>query len=228
VTGDPLRGLLAVFFDLDGTLVDSTELILSSHEHALRRHLDGRCPDRRALVRNIGRPLAAGLLEYARAAGCADPAGVAAAMLETYRACQREAEPRLMRVVPGIRAVVMALGTRGYRLGVVTSKSEAVARPALERYGLTPLLPITVFLEDTTRHKPDAAPLLEAARRGGFDPGGAAYVGDSTHDMEAGRAAGMTTIAALWGPFDREDLLRLSPDALAERPEDLLRLLPGP
>ncbi len=111
-------------------------------------------------------------------------------------------------------------------LGVVTSKMQATARLALEMYELQDLLPLGVYHDDTDRHKPDPAPLIEAMRRGGLAPRETAYVGDSIHDMAAGRAAGVRNVAALWGPFDRADLQLELPDALVAAPEDLPHLFP--
>jgi pyrophosphatase PpaX len=51
------------------------------------------------------------------------------------------------------------------------------------------------------------------------------FVGDSIYDIEAGNAAGVTTIAALWGPFTREDLMASRPSRFLQRISDLPRLL---
>jgi pyrophosphatase PpaX len=220
-------GVRAVLFDLDGTLIDSTELILASHEYTFQRHLAGRCPDRPTLVRTMGRSLFGALEDIAAGAGAADPAATAREMIETYRAFQRVHEVRLMKPVPGMNDVLADLAARGYIVGMVTSKTEVPARRSLEWYGLGPLLSVSVFHDDTERHKPLPDPLIEAARRGGFNVDDAVYVGDSTHDMLAGRAAGMKTIAALWGPYTRADLDETSPDAFADTPAELLGLLPS-
>ncbi|MFB3853976.1 MAG: HAD family hydrolase [Vicinamibacterales bacterium] len=216
------RGIRAVFFDLDGTLVDSTELILSSHEHTQRYHFN-RTMDRRTLVRDMGRSLAETMHDYAVEFGCVDPAAAAAEMLATYRHYQRFAEERLMRPFPSVNEVLSILRGQGIATGVVTSKVAAVARPALARYGLAPLLDVGIFHDDTAEHKPHPAPLLEAAGRAKVRPDRAVYVGDSTHDLVAGRAAGMKTIAALWGPYERADLEEAGADWYADAPLDVLR-----
>jgi pyrophosphatase PpaX len=148
-------------------------------------------------------------------------------MVGTYRAFQHEHHDRMVTAYVGVRDMLAMLRGRGYVLGVVTSKARNGARRELAQFGLTDLLDVAVFLEDTERHKPEPDPLLEAARRGGFEPGRALYVGDSIHDIAAGRAAGMKTAGALWGPFDRRDLEAAGPDVLVEAPQDLLGLLPG-
>jgi pyrophosphatase PpaX len=218
----------AVLFDLDGTLVNTVALILAAHDHTFARHLRGPWPARAAVIRNMGRPLEDAFCEYAAADDLPDPARAAPAMVATYRAFQFEHHDRLVTAYDGMRDAVAALRGRGYVLGVVTSKAAKGARREIEQFGFADLLSVAVFLEDTTRHKPEPEPLLEAARRGGFEPARAVYVGDSIHDIAAGRAAGMKTAGALWGPFDRLDLEAAGPDLLIKTPQDLLALLPGP
>lgn len=220
--------LEAILFDLDGTLVDTTELILSSHEHTLRRHLRGSWrPTRRELLFNLGRSLPETLRDYAAADEAANVAEAAEQMLQTYRDYQQANHDLLIRQFDGMKEALKALETRGYVLGLVTSKMESTARLAMDRYDLSGLLPLGVFHDDTVRHKPDPEPLLAAARKGNLQPGRTLYVGDSVHDVAAGKAAGMRTLAALWGPFERHDLELAEPDALAGSPQDLLDLLPG-
>ncbi len=222
-----LNDVDAVLFDLDGTLVNTIPLIFACYEHTLATHLPGFHPPRRVIVGNLGRSLDDILYDYAVAAGIPDPAPVAREMLQTYRSFQRENLDRLIQPYEGMREALETLHGRGLTLGLVTSKVEWAARLSYKRYGLDEFLSVLVFHDDTPRHKPDPEPLLFAASKAGIDPSRAAYVGDSIHDMAAGRAAGMTTIAALWGPSEREDLLQAGAHALAEKPLDLIDLLPG-
>jgi pyrophosphatase PpaX len=215
----------AVLFDLDGTLVDTIPLILACYQHTLATHLPGYDPGRKAVIANLGRSLDDILFDYAAEAGVADPGATSRAMLATYRGFQRENLNRLIRPYEGMRETLEGLRARGLTLGVVTSKVEWAARECYEYYGLGEFLPIGVFHDDTERHKPDPQPLLYAAAKGGLDPARTAYVGDSIHDMAAGKAAGMQTIAALWGPSEREDLARAGADELADRPGDLLTII---
>ncbi len=224
-----MRDVRAVLFDLDGTLVDTVELILCCHEHTLRAHFgeEGVLP-RREILRNLGRSLPETLLDYAVGRGVGDVASCAAAMLETYREFGRKHHERLIRPVEGMREVLEELRERGLLLGLVTSKARETARMALDQYDLGEYFPLAVYHDDTARHKPDPEPLLLALERGGLDAGSAVYVGDSVHDIIAGRAAGVRTVAALWGPFDRAELVAAGADALAGTPHDLLELLPAP
>lgn len=213
-----------LLFDLDGTLIDTTDLILQSFAHAFDAHLPGRLPSRRDLVASFGRSLPAALEEMAAAAGAADPRALAAEMLATYRDFQHLHHDTLIRAFDGIGETLSALRAEGYRLGVVTSKMQHFARHGMRLFDLERHFDVAVFHDDVTRHKPHPEPLLEAARRAAADPHSAVYIGDSTHDVVAGRAAGMITVAVLWGPFEREALDAVAPDYLVASPADLLDL----
>ncbi len=213
-----------VLFDLDGTLVDTTDLILQSFAYAFDVHLPGRLPSRSDLVSTFGRSLPAALEEMAALNGAADPRRLAGEMLETYREFQRLHHDTLIRPFDGIGDVLSSLEARGHRLGVVTSKMQHFARRGMRLFDLERHFDVAVFHDDVTRHKPDPEPLLEAARRAGIAPAAAVYVGDSTHDVVAGRAAGMTTVAVLWGPFEREVLEAVGPHFLVTTPAELAAL----
>src|SRR5207247_7040336 len=120
---------------------------------------------------------------------------------------------------------LVALKGDGHRLGLVTSKMEEFARRGLRLVGLESMLEVAVFHDDTTRHKPDPEPLLMAASRARVPASSVIYVGDSTHDIVAGRAAGMRTVAVLWGPFEADVLAAAGPDFTVATPADLPRLI---
>jgi pyrophosphatase PpaX len=220
-----LTSVDAVLFDLDGTLVDTIPLILACYEHTLATHLPGYEPGRRAIIGNLGRSLDDILFDYAAAAGVDDPAAMSRTMLHTYRTFQRATLTRLIQPYEGMRDALAGLRARGLTLGVVTSKVESAARECYDYYGLGEFLSVHVFHDDTERHKPDPQPLLHAASKGGLNVARTVYVGDSIHDMAAGKAAGMRTIGALWGPSGREELLRAGADELAVTPADLLEIV---
>jgi pyrophosphatase PpaX len=215
----------AVLFDLDGTMVDTIPLILACYDHTLATHLPGYHPGRRLIIANLGRSLDDILFDYASSGGAADPASMSQTMLHTYRSFQRANLTRLIRPYEGMRDALAGLRARGLTLGVVTSKAEWAARECYDYYGLGEFLSVHVFHGDTERHKPDPQPLLHAASKGGLDVARTVYVGDSIHDMAAGRAAGMRTIGALWGPSERDDLSQAGANELALTPPDLLEIV---
>jgi pyrophosphatase PpaX len=213
----------AVVFDLDGTLIDSIPLILESFRYTLAHHL-GDVPDDATLISGIGTPLRTQLGRY-----CADPA-VVEAMFVTYKTHNRAHHDALLRPFPEVAPAIAALAAAGLPLGIVTSKARDVALQGLERCGLSAFFPpaVVVALEDCALHKPDPAPVILGCARVGVEPGRAVYVGDSTHDLRAGRAAGARTAAVAWGPFPRADLEACAPDWFCEVPADLVRVFAGP
>ena len=75
--------------------------------------------------------------------------------------------------------------------------------------------------DDVTQPKPHPEPVLKAIGLLGADPSGTVFIGDSRHDIECGRIAGVRTAAVLWGPFDRAHLEDLHPDYWLTTPADL-------
>ena len=107
---------------------------------------------------------------------------------------------------------------------MVTSKSRELALRGLKLCAIDCFVDGAVFLEDTAMHKPRPEPILAALEKLRLQARQAAYVGDSFHDLVAGRAAGVKTIAAAWGPMPRAELEREEPDFIAESMNDLLAI----
>lgn len=209
-----------VLFDLDGTLIDSIQLILDSYHHTLAAH--GLPPrDDRYWLAGIGTPLSVQFREWA-----GDEEQLQA-MIATYRAFNLAHHDARIRIYPGVAACVTALARGGIRLGVVTSKNRAGALRGLDLVGLRDAMEVIVAADDVTQPKPHPEPVHLAAARLGISAAGALFVGDSLHDMHAGREAGAGTGAVLWGPFDRAHLEPAAPDYWLAAPADLTALVLG-
>lgn len=209
----------ALLFDLDGTLIDSVELIVRSYQHSTALHL-GQPLAREAIVPTIGLSLEA-ILE-----GLAPGRGPV--LVATYREYMRANHDTLVRPHAGALATLRDLRERGYRLGIVTSKGRPAASLAFRRWALDTLVDVTVCAEDAPRTKPAPDPLLVAADRLGVAPGRCGYVGDASHDLVAAHAAGMRAIAAPWGAGTRDELAAATPHLWLEALTDLLRHYPAP
>lgn len=207
----------AVLFDLDGTLIDTVELILSSARYATKTVLGEALADD-VLRHNIGVPLRAQMGEYAP--------GHVDELLAAYREHNDRVHDDLIRGYPGTEEALKGLRDDGFRMGIVTSKSRPVAERGLNFFRLGDYFETVVGFEDTAIHKPEGEPVLEGARRLGAPAENCVYVGDSPHDMAAGRAAAAITVAALWGPFP-ERVLEPGPDYAIHRLGDLKALLGG-
>ncbi|HEX4573997.1 MAG TPA: HAD-IA family hydrolase [Gemmatimonadales bacterium] len=207
-------GLSTFLFDLDGTLIDSIELILRSYRHTLRAHRGEEPPDD-VWMTGLGTPLWVQFRHFTD-----DPAEIDA-MVATYRAYNLAHHDELVRPYAGVADAVRALAGQGKTLGLVTSKMRSGAIRGLERAGLADAFAVIVGSDEVTHPKPHPEPVLIALARLGVPATGAVFIGDSRHDLECGRAAGVRTAAVLWGPFARAQLEDLAPDYWLERPEDL-------
>jgi len=217
---DSLPDIRAVLYDFDGTLADSTELIMRCYRHTMATHL-GECPPDEAWLAGFGTPLETQIARFARDAREHD------AMLATYREHQNEHHDVLLRPFPGAVETVAELKRRGLALAVVTSKHRRATLRGMDLCGITDLFDVLITPEDVENAKPHPEPVHLALTRLGVAPAEALFVGDSPHDMVAAREAGTRTAAALWGPFPREALLAEHPDHLLERQEDVLDLVAG-
>ena len=216
----PARTRFATYlFDLDGTLIDSTHLIMEAFRHTMRTHL-GTVPDEDRWRAGFGRPLRPQLANFARDAGQAER------MVVTYRDYTDLHHDRLLLPYPGIDDALAGLRRDGARLAIVTSKTHALARRGLARCGLAGCFDVVIGMDDVTPHKPHPAPVQAALSRLSAAPERAVFIGDSPYDIQAGRAAGVRTAAVLWGAFERERLDRETPDYWLSDPSGIAAITP--
>lgn len=207
-----------VLFDLDGTVIDTVELIRASHEHALREVLGVELPDEE-LMAGIGTPLRQQMEVFS--------AERADELFHAYRAWNHANTARLIRPYDGIDEVLVELEREGARLGIVTSKMRDAVDLAWAALPPPIVWDCVIAAEDSELHKPHPAPLLVALARIGAAPADAVYVGDSPFDLQAASAAGCACIGVTWGAFRREALAAEDPIAIVDTPAELLGALAG-
>jgi len=212
-----MHQLQTILFDLDGTLIDSVRLILDSYHHTLTQHGFPARTDEEWL-RGVGTPL------HVQFADWRDSPEQLEAMIATYREYNLKHHDRMVTVYPGVLEAVREIKAAGRQTGLVTSKNRQGALRGLKLVGLEALMDVLVCADEVSNPKPHPEPVEKAVALLGADPGTTLYVGDSIHDMRSGRAAGVRTAAALWGPFGRGHLESADPDYWLETPADLVRL----
>lgn len=214
------RPIDAVLFDLDGTLVDSAPDLVAAMQR-LCRELAAAEPDALA-VRNVvskgGRAMLRRGLPGLEDARYED---LLPRFLDIYAADIAA----LSRPFDGIDALIEAIEARGARWGVVTNKPGWLARPLLAQLGWSRRSAVLVSGDCLAVRKPDPAPVLRACELAGIAPPRAVYVGDDSRDIEAGRAAGLLTVAAAWGYLDGEDPHTWQADCVAASADALRDLL---
>jgi phosphoglycolate phosphatase len=186
-----LRGVL---FDLDGTLVDTAPDLVAVLNALLAQH--GRAPMPYAIARNEVSNGAVGLIRLGFGAALPDAAleGLRARFLDLYgeSVCLKS---RLFICLQDIMDIL----DEDRVWGIVTNKPAALTLPVLETLGLAAHAGCIVSGDTLPQRKPHPAPLEHAARAIGCAPGECVYIGDAERDIEAGRAAGMRTVAATYG-----------------------------
>ena len=213
----------AVLFDLDGTLIDSApDLAGAGNDMRIARGLG---PLELAHYRPMVGAGARGMLCRALGIGPGD-AGFGA-LRDEFQQRYEARMTRETRVFPSMLPVLDALTANALPWGIVTNKAARFSEPLVRALGLWPQRAATLVCGDTTPHaKPHPEPLLEAARRIGVAAAHCVYVGDDLRDVQAGRAAGMTTIAVHWGYLGAgEPVDAWGADHLVQTPADLLHLL---
>ena len=185
-----------------------------SFRHTMMAHL-GEVPADHDWRSGFGTPLRTQLERFARDPREAD------AMRSTYVEFNDEHHDRMVEAYPGVRDALEHLRGPEARLAIVTSKNRRAMRRGLRLCGLEGYFDAFVTVDDVDEYKPHPAPVVEALAQLSSDAGDAVFIGDSPHDVAAGRAAGVQTAAVLWGPFPREELARQAPDHWLARPADI-------
>lgn len=215
-----MAALQTILFDLDGTLIDSVRLILDSYHHTLAQHgIPARSDE--DWLKGVGTPLTVQFAEWR------DSPEQLEALVATYREYNLKHHDRMVRVYPGVVEAVREIKAAGRQTGLVTSKNRQGALRGLKLVGLEALMDVLVCADEVTNPKPHPEPVEKALALLGANPATTVYVGDSVHDMHSGRAAGVKTAAALWGPFGRESLASASPDYWLAAPGDMVPLMAG-
>ncbi len=207
----------AVLFDLDGTLLDSSE----QHWRALvaaMTDFDFEPPSVARIRQLMGLPGLDTVLIV----------GVPPEQAEEVWWRWAEWEGRLADLVhpfPGVASLLERLRAAGYRLGIVTSRPRISLDATPAAVDLLPYVDLLVTRDDTAEGKPHPAPVLHAFERLELLPSEGIYVGDTPFDIEAGQRAGCLTVLTTWDSTDRYCSAELVPDFVAASPDELAALL---
>ena len=210
----------AILFDLDGTLAD-TAPDLAAAVNRLQSDR-GLAPTPYSVLRPTASAGARGMIGAAFGL-TPDDAGYEALRLEWFDNYQAAMAVH-STLFGGVLELLSGLNDYGVAWGIVTNKPARFTDPLIPQIGLAHAG--CIVPGDTTGHaKPHPAPLLEGARRLGIDADQCWYVGDDPRDIEAGRAAGMVTVACAWGYCGSIDPSTWGADYLLDTPQELLELV---
>ena len=193
-----------ILFDLDGTLVDSNELILRTFYETMKKYVPNRPFTRKELIDMIGPPLKESFL----VAG--DDPELIREMIVYYRKVYVDLEFDYIKLYPNVIETLKVLSENNINLGIVTTKFKESALPSIEHYGLDKYFTSYCFLDDVREHKPHPEPIFYALNQ--FkDYKTVLMIGDNSSDIMAGKNASTYTCGIEWSI--KKDLIRsLNPD----------------
>ncbi|SDO46307.1 pyrophosphatase PpaX [Alkalicoccus daliensis] len=202
-----------ILFDLDGTLINTIDLIVASFEHTLEEYFPGKY-ERNDIPSFIGPPLSETFERM-------NPDHVDE-MIDVYRKFNHANHDSLVTEYEGVKETLDKLQEQGYAMAVVTTKKRDTALKGLQLMGMEEYFPVVVSLDEVTRYKPDPEPLMLALEQLNKSPEQAVMVGDSEHDILAGKNTGTLSAGVSWSIKGKEFLETFDPDVMLEKMTDLL------
>jgi phosphoglycolate phosphatase len=214
-----VSSIQAIFFDLDGTLVDTAPDLGYALNLQLTRH------GRPTLTDDEIRPFAShgsrGLLGLGFGVTPEDPNFIV--LRDEYLHLYDQVFTRQPKLFVGMQTVLTALDESQIPWGIVTNKPKRFTQPLVASMGLHVQAACVVSGDDAPQPKPSPATLLMACEQIAVDPANCIYVGDAERDIQAGKAAGMQTVVALFGYLDASDRPEAwGADVMIHQPEGLL------
>lgn len=206
----------AVLFDLDGTLIDTNELIIESFKYTLKKHLNIEV-DISELVMHFGEPLIDTLASYDK-----DNAHI---LMQTYRDYNETIHDEAAKEISGAKETLNELKTLGIKLGVVTSKRRSIAERGLKLFNLFDMMDVFITPEDTTKHKPDGEPVIKACEILDILPEEAIMVGDSHYDILCGKNAGAKSCLVKYTALPVDKIMEHNPDYTVEKINDIVKIV---
>jgi pyrophosphatase PpaX len=207
-----------VLFDLDGTLIDTNELIISSFLHTLEHYYPNQynredvLPFLGPTLRETFEPMDATKVDE---------------MIATYRKYNLAHHDTFVTEFPTVLDTIKILKEKGYKVGIVTTKISDVVMKGLKLTKLDSYFDVIVALDHVEKAKPDPEPIFKALEQLGSKPDEAIMVGDNYHDILAGKNAGTKTAGVAWTIKGRDYLDQFEPDYILEEMADLLKILEG-
>jgi len=205
-----------ILFDFDGTLIDSNDIILKSLQETAMKHT-GKELDHDALQSILGKPLAIQMKAIDESQW---------EVLDTfYRTYYRAHRDALTKTFEGIKPMLDALKDAGCKMGIVSNKGRSGIHHALEKFELGSYFDAVISSDDVVEKKPKVECVDKALALLSGSPSETLLVGDSIHDIECGKNAGVHTALVGWTIIDRHRIMHLEPEYVIETPNELVNII---
>jgi pyrophosphatase PpaX len=208
-----------VLFDLDGTLIDTNNLIITSFLHTLDKYFPGRYTAE-DIIPHMGKTLHDQM-------GLFDPDRVEE-LVQDYREHNEQVHDELVKEFPNVLQTIEELAKMGVRMGIVTTKQRKTAEMGLKLFGLDKFMDTVVCFQDTAEHKPHPAPVLKAMEAIGAVPGSTLMVGDSQFDIGAAHNASIDSAGVAWSLKGADFLSTFHPTVILQDISDLIQVVKIP
>jgi len=204
---------LVLMFDLDGTLLDTNELIFQSFRYTFSEYMPDKVLTDNELISFLGPALSDSFGRFF-------PADKVPEIVDYYRNHNRANHEMFVKIFPTVRETLQYLKKENYPMAVVTTKINEVARIGLDLFELTPYFDLILGLDNVARSKPDPDGIYRSLDYFGCKQG--IMIGDSVADIMAGKNAGVYTAGVEWTFKPVEILTSLEPDIMLSRMEELI------
>ena len=205
----------AVLFDLDGTLIDTNELIMISFEHTFQHY--GLTFTKEEIMEFNGPPL----IDTFRKVNPHQ----ADAMFETYRTHNLKLHDNYVKAFPFVKETLTKLKEHHIKMAVVSAKMRPGVLKGLRSTGLEAFFETIVSIDDVSNPKPHPEPVLKAIKDLDVTPETSIMVGDNYHDIESGKNAGTKTAGVAWSAKGKDYLMEFKPTYMIDDMRELLSII---
>ncbi|WP_404404762.1 pyrophosphatase PpaX [Jeotgalibacillus malaysiensis] len=205
-----------VLFDLDGTLINTNDLIISSFMHVMDHYYPGEYT-REDVLQFMGPPLVDSFQAL-------NPEKTQE-MVDFYREYNLKVHDELVTAFDGVDETVKELHERGIKMAIVSTKRHDMVVKGLKLMNLDQYFDVVIGLDDVEHAKPHPEPLNKALEALGSTADQAIMIGDNHHDIEGGHNAGTRTAGVAWTSKGKAHLATYKPDFMLEEMSDLLKII---
>lgn len=209
------QNIRTILFDLDGTLINTNELIIESFKYTFKQY--GLNFTDEEIIQFNGPPLLETFQKIDQ--------DRAEEMIRTYREHNFYYHDEYVTAFPHVVDTIKTLHDQGFDLGIVSTKMRSGVDKGLESTGLRPYFPSIVTLDDVTNAKPDPEPVLMGMEQLKGQRESTLMIGDNSHDIESGHNAGVQTAGVAWAQRGEAFLQRYQPTYMLKDMRDLLNLV---